>query len=435
VSIGAWVILGLLPVLLALCTANSAAETALFGLTYHDRQRLKRESPKSAALAERLLARPRELLVSLLFINMMVSTLFFVLTSLLLIEATERDLEWLGVLISVVNLLLMTVVAEVVSKMLAAKRRVEFTRALVRPTLLAVAALGPVRTFLDSAVIAPLARLVSPPREQASASDAVGAGASGGTLTEGELAALVEVGAREGAIDSGERRVLEEVIRFGTLRVREVMTPRVDVVWFDETVSVAEIRAAAERERFTRVPICRGSIDDEVLGLLDVKGYLTSAARGRAPKVADHLAPAVYVPERAALDKGLAHLRNQGAKLALCVDEHGAVTGVVSMRDVVERLVSELRAEPEAGGDEHVQMVGLGQWVVSGRLPAREWAEMFGLKPDRRVTTVAGLVLARLGRLPAVGESVRLGNVRLTVEALEGRIIDRVRVSLVEDRA
>jgi CBS domain containing-hemolysin-like protein len=76
-------------------------------------------------------------------------------------------------------------------------------------------------------------------------------------------------------------------------------------------------------------------------------------------------------------------------------------------------------------------MVGLGEWLVPGRLPAREWAEMFGLKPDARVSTVAGLVLARLGRLPVVGDEVRLGNVRLTVEAVEGRVAERVRVRLV----
>jgi putative hemolysin len=433
VTTGILIILAVLPLLLAACTLNSAAETALFGLTYHDRTRLKRVSPRALAAAERLLARPRELLVSILFVNMIVSTLYFVLTSILLIEATSRDMQWLGVAVSLINLLLMTVVAEVVSKMLAARRRVEFTRVLVGPTAIMVAALGPLRSFLDAAVIAPLARVISP--------GGVAAGLAG-RLSEGELSTLLEIGAREGTIDTGEQRVLKQVIKLGGMRVRELMTPRVDMVWLEESSTVEDVRSVAVRHGLTRVPVCRGSLDDEVLGMLDVKGYLAAAARLGAgggasaggpagPSLRGFLGPVRFVPDRATLDKLLERMRQTHAKIALCVDEYGAITGAVSTRDVVEHLVREIRSEDARAEDGEVQMVGLGEWLVPGRLPAREWAEMFGLKPDARVSTVAGLVLARLGRLPVVGDEVRLGNVRLTVEAVEGRVAERVRVRLV----
>lgn len=430
---GVLIILAVLPLLLAACTLNSAAETALFGLTYHDRTRLKRVSPRALAAAERLLARPRELLVSILFVNMIVSTLYFVLTSILLIEATSNNMQWLGVAVSLINLLLMTVVAEVVSKMLAARRRVEFTRVLVGPTAIMVAALGPLRSFLDAAVIAPLARVISP--------GGVAAGLAG-RLSEGELSTLLEIGAREGTIDTGEQRVLKQVIKLGGMRVRELMTPRVDMVWLDESSTVEDVRSVAVRHGLTRVPVCRGSLDDEVLGMLDVKGYLAAAARAgvgggasagglAGPSLQGFLGPVRFVPDRATLDKLLERMRQTHAKIALCVDEYGAITGAVSTRDVVEHLVREIRSEDARAEDGEVQMIGLGEWLVPGRLPAREWAEMFGLKPDARVSTVAGLVLARLGRLPVVGDEVRLGNVRLTVEAVESRVAERVRVRLV----
>lgn len=422
---GVWIILGVLPVLLAGCTALAAVETALFGLTFQDRTRLKRESPRVVAAVEGLLARPRELLVSLLFLNMMLSTLYFVLTSILLLEATRRDAQWLGVLVSVVNLLLMTVVAEVVSKMLAARRRAEFTRALARPTAVVVAALGPLRSFLDVAVIAPLVRAIAPGRPARRA------------LSEQELAALIEQGGRDGAIDTGEQRVLRQVIRFGSVRVREVMTPRVHMAWLDVSATAEEARSLAAEHRLTRVPVVRGEIDDEVVGLLDVKGYLAAvsvagfAPAGAAPRMDGFLAPVVYVPERASLDKLLELLRQSGRKVALCVDEYGAVTGIVSARDVVERLVSELRQDEDEDGNPAVQMVALGEWVVPGRLPARDWAEMFGLAHDGRVSTVAGLVQAHLGRLPVVGDVVTLGNVQLRVDSVSGRVVESITVKIV----
>lgn len=421
-----WLILSVLPILLAACAGLSAAETALFGLTAQDRARLRRESPAALAAADGLLERPRELLVSLLFINMMSSTLFFVLTSILLIEASRRGSEWLGVLVSAVNLLLMTVVAEVVSKMLAVRRRVEFTRALARPTAWVVSAMGPLRSFLDAAVIAPLARVIAPRASQ------------GGTLSEQELAALIEQGQREGAIDSGEQRLLRQVVRFGTVRVREVMTPRVDMAVLDAGATPEQVRALAKERRLTRVPVADGELDDGVRGLLDVKGYLAALAVARVapaggPRVTleAFLAAVEYVPERATLDKLLDLLRRTGRKVALCVDEYGTVTGIVSARDVVERLVSELRHGDGEEADDPVQMVGLGEWTVPGRLPARDWAEMFGLPHDGRAVTVAGLVLARLGRLPTVGDVVTLGNVRVRVDAVSGRVIDQVTVRLI----
>lgn len=415
------------PVLLVAAALASAAETALFSLSYTDRVKLRKITPRAADAAAALLTHPRELLVSLLFVNMMVTTVYFVLTSILLLDATRMGVEWLGVLVSVVNLVLMTVVAEVVSKMLAARRRVEFTRLLARPTWLLIRGMGPLRVFLDRGVVAPLARLLVP-----------GAGVGGavtGEVTTGELAALVASGARDGTIDHDEHRVLRQVIHFGSLRVRDVMTPRVELEWVSERAKAEEVVEIARRTGLTRLPVARGSLDGEVTGLLNVKTYLARHARGMTARIADHLEPVRFVPDSAALDRLLEMARARGVKQALCVDEHGAIVGLVATRNIVGRLIAELGAD--AGSEEAlpaVQMIGLGRWLVPGRLPAREWAEMFGLAHDARMTTVAGLVLARLGRLPNVGDTLSLGNVSLRVHSLTGRMVDLLEVSLVERR-
>jgi putative hemolysin len=415
-----WFILAMLPVLLAGAAVASSAETALFSLSYEDRLRLRRLAPRAAERVDALLARPRELLVGLLFANMMITTVYFVLTSMLLIEAAEADARWLGLVVSVVNLLLMTVVAEVVSKMLASRRRVEFARALAGPVAVLNGAMGPMRSFLDAGVIAPLSRLLHPP----------GAKPAGSLLNEEELTALLELGAGEGAIDSSEQRVLREVIALGQLRVREVMTPRVDLSWLELSAGAGEVRGIAQERGLTRVPVCRESLDDGVVGILDVKSYLAADARGLSPRLEAFLAPAHYVPEAARLDRLLEHLRQTGAKQALCVDEYGVITGAVSTRDIAGRLVAELRDEDSGEEEPSVQLVGLGRWLVSGRLPAREWARMFDLEVDPRVSTVGGLIFSYLGRLPQVGDELVFGNVRVRVERLDRRVVERLLVTL-----
>ncbi len=415
-----------LPALLAASALFSSVETALFSLTFQDHVRLKKLAPGPARAAALLLRNPREFLVSLLFINMICTTLYFVLTSLLLLDAAA---PWIGIAISVVNLVLMTVGAEVVSKMLAAKRRVEFTRFLAGPTLLLIRGMGPLRIFLDRGIIAPLARLILP-HESARQTD----------LTAEELAALLGGGESDAHIDSGEREVLRQVIHMGAVRVREIMVPRVEIEWLPETATPADVAELAAASHPTRVPLCRAlgtatGLDGEVLGMLDVKGYLgrwALSGRARPPLIAEFLGAVRFVPENATLDGLLEQMRASGAKAAFCVDEHGAILGLVSLRDVVKRLIAELGGAEETVGERAgVEQVGTGRWLVPGRLSARAWGEMFGLPIDPRVSTVAGVVYALLGRVPVPEDSVQVQNVRLTVKEVSGRVVDLVEVSIV----
>lgn len=408
----------LMLVLLVVCGVCAAAETALFSLSYHDRLKLKRLSPAASRAVGSLLQRPRELLVSLLFINLMASTIYMVLTTIVVMDLTSAIAI---VAVSAFNLLLHTVIAEVVSKMLAARRRVDYCRFFSLPILTVFRAMGPLRTFLDRGLVAPLARLFLGPGDRLTA------------MTADDLSLLLTHAAKDGAIDSDEQRVLRKVVQLNGLRVREVMTPRMDMDWIDESATHDEVIHMARERARTRVPVWRSSDENMVLGMLDVKKYLVQAARGSRPRILDCLEPVRYVPDTGTLDRLLEEMRARGFKNALCVDEHGAVTGLIAAEDVVKRLINEIVTDDD-GIEEtgEVKLVGLGEWSVPGRLPARDWAMMFGLPPDPRVATLSGLVFARLGRLPRVGDAVHLGNVRLRVEALDGRMVDRVLVSVGE---
>jgi CBS domain containing-hemolysin-like protein len=157
--------------------------------------------------------------------------------------------------------------------------------------------------------------------------------------------------------------------------------------------------------------------------------------------VAAAAVPARYIPERARLDQVLDFFRSGGSDLAICVGESGEITGLITIDDVIRELVAS-----EGGGDERssVRQTGEGRWEVSGRLSVRDWAEFFrgeDLRAGPRVSTVAGLMSHRLGRVPRAGDEVRLSNLRLRVESMRGRVVERVSVvlegagSMLESRA
>lgn len=410
-----------LPLLLMIAAWCAAMETAIFSLTYQDRLRLRKLSPTAADAAAAALARPRATLISLLFFNMLAATLYLVLTALLEHFIT---LEWVHWLVVAFNVLLMTIVGEVVSKLIAGRMRVELCQYFATWVTILLRLMAPLRLVLDDLLISPLVRVLTP---------------SGRTeadrLTDEELSNLLLLGRDQGTIDHGEVSVLRQVISFGQLRVKEVMTPRVDLEWIDERATPAMVMEIVKAHRLTRLPIAvaGGELDDGVIGVLNTKTYLAHAAKGSLPALKDFTDPVTFVPAGASLDKLLESFRVKHMKMAMCVDEYGSVVGIVGMADIARRLMAEL-SENSATGDEEsrIELVALGVWSVPGRLPARDWASMFGLKTDRRVTTIAGLIMDQLGRLPRVGDEIAMGNLRLRVESIRGRVVDRVLIAISE---
>lgn len=419
------IMISALPLCLAVCAAMSSLETALFSLTYHDRMRMAKAHPRLLSVVDRMLARPRELLVTNLLINMIASTLYMVLTTLIGLHTDHAALQ-IG--LAALNLLAMTLMAEVISKMLAARYRVGVCRLLARPLWRVFLFMAPVRVALANGIVEPLSRLLLPGRNRPRA------------MSPDELKGLLDLSARQGAIQDDEVRLLSQVIALGALRVRDLMTHRVDMEWIDESATPQQVRDVVARARLTRLPVCRATVpggarglDAGVLGLLNTKRYLAEAADGRAVNLMEFVEPAVYVPEATTLDRLLQNVRGAAVKVGLCVDEHGGIVGVVAAQDVVRRLVTEVttRTAAEGGaGAPAVRAEGPGRWSVPGRQSVREWAQMFGLPPDPRVTTVAGYVMAELGRPARVGDAVHLGNLRMEVTELDGMMIERVGVSV-----
>ncbi len=410
-----------LPGLLVLSAACSSSETALFSLTASDRAALRKVAPHAAQAAGRLLARPRALLITVLLGNIVVNTAYMAVASLLA-SKLEGVAAQAGAGAVAVGVLI--AFGEIVPKVLATAHRITFARALAPLVLILDRIIGPVRVLVDRGMVGPTVRLLRP------------AGApESRPLTVEELSGLLEAAQSQGVFGEEEQELLGEVLDLGRRRVRDVMIPRVDVVWLDEPFTGEQVLDAARRTGEGVLPV--RSRDQQVSGMLNARRYLAARLQRRArglpgdPPARDFIETPTFVPERARLDQLLAHFRGRGPQTAVCVDERGEVTGLVRLEDVVRQLVDVPREGP-GPGFEGIREIGPGAWLVSGRLNVRDWEDYFDAAPaepvDRRVRTIAGLVLSKLGRVPREGDAVRLGNVEIRVETMRGRRIEAVRV-------
>jgi CBS domain containing-hemolysin-like protein len=247
-----------------------------------------------------------------------------------------------------------------------------------------------------------------------------------------ELRMIVGASHAHGVLNATERRLLENVIDFSEREVAEIMTPRVDMVCLFVNKTIAENLAIVRGQQHTRYPLAEGSADN-VIGMIHIKDFITITVEGAAERTGSVLQsikrPVLFVPERASIDALLRTIQATHTLMAIVVDEYGGVAGVVTLEDVLEELVGEIRDEFDETELE-VERRG-GETIVDGGLPLNEVEEMFPdlvSKEESDVRTVGGLVLKELGRIPIVGDQVTLGPYRLEVIEMDNLRITRVKI-------
>lgn len=393
-----WLWLGALLVLSGTC---SASETALFSLE-------DRERPQAGAAVDRLLSYPRDLLVSVLLANLVVNILYFAFADRLRPPAVGFARE-LHLLISLVALL---IAGEILPKTLGLRARLSFSRAVGPLWLGVVRLLGPLRRAIVS-LLDLISRLGQSTRDERE-------------LSARELSALIESSAEEGVLKSDEVDLLTEIVELREIRVREIMTPRVDNLFCElDGSNREEVLAQAVEQRLSWLPVIEGAAD-AVRGRLRVRDLLVHCDR----PIAQLVMPVKFVPEVASALDLLRQLREDRAKEAVCVDEWGGTAGTVTIEDVVEEIVGDLRAEGEQP-DNLIERLSEGEYKVSGALSVRDWNERFGSEVvPSEFETVGGLVTALLGHIPKPGDEVEYGPLRMQVASVDGRRVEFVRLSV-----
>ena len=362
----------------------SGSETALFGLSRMRRKSLERRGAGAAVTVLELLRHPRTLLITILigntFVNVALSALGTTVAGRVLGGGNS-----LGVAIAVVTLLLL-VVGEVLPKVLAVRYGETFSLT-VSPGLARFRRLvAPITQAFEGITKALLRRL---PRQD-----------SRENLDEGELVTLLKIGAERGEIQSGEVDLVRGILALRGTEAREVMTPRVELDTLRWEPAPEDLVGTLRRLGRHQVPVYGEDIDD-LRGVLEARSYLLA---GRDASPGDFLAKAYMIPEGKKLADLLEDFRTRGVQVAIVLDEHGGVSGLITLEDILEEIFGEVF---DPGDEEDVRAVSDG-FRILGRASLEDVGETLGIDfeedEEDEVATMGGFVMSQLGRLPRRGD-------------------------------
>ena len=246
---------------------------------------------------------------------------------------------------------------------------------------------------------------------------------------EGEVThAYLEAGEQEGLIERDERRLLQSIVDFGGTLVREVMTPRPDVVAIRSDASIEQMLALFRDQEYSRIPVYKDNLDN-IIGMIYVKDLLQV---GQTDSVTALMRPAYFVPETKRVSDLLKDFQRQHIQTAIVVDEYGGTAGLVSLEDLIEEIVGEIRDEYDVESEAVVEE-GNGSFIFSGKTDIDEVVDRLDVSIEREgFETVGGFLLSRLGRVPMVGETFDVDGLSIEVLEAERRRVNKVRMRRVQ---
>ncbi|NLA30416.1 MAG: HlyC/CorC family transporter [Methanomicrobiales archaeon] len=314
-----------------------------------------------------------------------------------------------------VTVILMLIVGEIGPKMYASRNIEELALRVARPILYLSKALYPVLWTLD----------------RIKRQFAFRPGVTEPVVTEEEIKEWIDVGEEEGTIEEQEREMLYSVLRFGDTTVREVMTPRVDVVMLEDTSTLESALSIFNETGFSRIPVYHEQIDN-IVGLLNIKDIFAAAFRQQMSVTIKNLMyEPCFVPESKKIDELLKELQVMKQHMAVVLDEYGSFAGIVTVEDMLEELVGEIMDEFDEEEPE-VQKIGEGAYLVDAQAWVGHLNEDLDLDlPETDAyETIGGLVIDRLGHIPRRGEAAMIdeSNVKLVVMQMQGRRIVKVKL-------
>ncbi len=413
---GSWLLLSLaLLFLLALSAFFSGTETAFFSLSRIHLGRMRESKDPGAQRIVQVLGMPRRFLTSVLIGNTLVNvaTATVATTVLMSISAT-----WGLELAVVIDTALVMIFGEILPKTLAVSHPEGFSRAVARPMHLFLSAAEPVARVaagLSSSILRVLG--------------VKNTSLAPGLLTSAELQSLFDQLEREKVMSELETRMARNIFSFSATPVQAVMTPRVDVVAVSSNATAEEIAEIVKESRHSRVPVYSGSIDNTI-GFISVKEFLQDP---RGPVGERDVRPVLIVPENKKIDETFHEMQAQRCPLVVVVNEYGEMMGIVTLEDLVEEIVGEIYDEYESE-EGPLKKVAEGEYIVDGLMSLEDINRELGLSLEAEESvTLNGLVCELLDRLPAAGDVVRSGPVKVSVLETDGHRCKQCRLRVEAD--
>lgn len=399
-------------VLIAMLIGLAAAESALNGMSRSRAEALEEDDVPGAAELVVDLADRRRAIAPILALSLGAQLTLGAITAIVV----ERSLGsgWIPVGLVILACVLF-VITESVPKTWAMRNidRVAPSAARVSRTVRSIPPLGWILAALGGIATAMLRNTSR---------------SSGAVTSEEEIVAITDAAVAADVLDEDEGEIIQSVVDFGDTIVREVMVPRPDVLAASSECTVENAIEMLVERGHSRMPIYNQDIDD-VRGIVHIKDLFARVQRGRGSHfVSIAQRQPMFVPETKRAADLLRELKGVPTSLVVVIDEYGGMAGIVTMEDLIEEFIGEIVDEFDAIEEPLLEPLRVGEWRVHGRIPIDEFNELIDADlPDDDWDTLGGLIFDGIGRVPAVGETVRTGGFDLTVEAIEGRRITRVR--------
>lgn len=250
-------------------------------------------------------------------------------------------------------------------------------------------------------------------------------------ITEEEIQVLIDQGTQAGVFDEAEQDMVQGVFSLSDRRIFSLMTPRSEIAWLDLNDTPEEIRQKIEESPYSRFPVCEDSLDT-IIGIIQARDLLLESLHGNPLQLKRNLQPPVYIPETALASRVLELFKSEDTELMLVVDEFGSVQGLVTVFDIIEEIVGDIDAPPQATQRQD------GSWLLDGMLEVEDFKEIFNIRhlPDEdEYETLSGFVMLHLGRVPQSADRFSWNGFNFEVMDMDGKRVDKVLVTISPKRA
>ena len=403
-------------VLLILSGTFSGSETSLFQLKIH-RDDISEEIKK-------LIENPRKLLVAILTGNTIINVIIASIAAIITHDfATSKGYS--PSLILFLDVFLVTVIVllfgEILPKLFANKNRLKFAKIIYVPLKFFFTILIPLVIVIYS-ITNSLVKLLSIKKEKE-------------FDTEEELKLLTEIGEEEGTLQAEESEMIQSIFDFNEKNAHEIMTPRVDMVALPSNTSLDDVMDVIKDRQFSKIPIYKKNIDDikGVLFAKDIVPYLI----GSRPKINLNLIsrPPFFVPENKNIDDLLKDFKTKKTNVAIVVDEWGGTEGIITLEDIVEEVLGEIR-DPYDKEESQILKLENGCFIAKGKISIYDLEEESDMKfpEDRDYDTLGGFIFTKYGDIPKIGQNLEYGRYLFTVKEMNSHRIDKVLIEPISNK-
>lgn len=409
--------IGIVIGLLVLSALFSLAETAMADVSKIRIRGLAEAGDKQAQMLMKVFERHGKMINTILICDTAGNLAAAILMTLLVTTHFGRQYVWAG---AVPAAFLVLILGEIAPKTAAALYAEKLSLALAKPVYGLMVLFTPVLFLVEKLSNLVLLLFRINPKKKPEA------------ITEEDLRTIVEVGHEEGVIESDEKKMIYNVFDFGDSVAKDIMVPRTDMACIDAEATYEEFMEVVREQMYTRYPVYEETTD-HVIGIVNIKDVLL-AERRQEFCIRDYLREPYYTYEYMKTADLMVELRKTQNNIAIVLDEYGATAGLITLEDMLEEIVGEIRDEYDEDEEDFIRRLGPSEYVVEASMHLDDLNDLLGLSLESEdYDSIGGFMIGMLDHLPEQGEEVTFQNLRLVADQVDGNRIDKVHIYLTEE--